>query len=176
MVTDYCTRQPTGRALLEGAAAALAGAAAQTAVAYATGYQLAVLAIGTGIATGLAVTRAAAPPAPLRAAAAAIAVAGCALGMLLGLIAILVGRYGVAPGAVAGQLGTVLRAYPGEVGRDGFLFWAAAGVTAAFPPRWPGRRVPSPARGRAAAWAGAAAPVAAGQFTAQAGAPAGGAR
>lgn len=140
-MTDYCTWRTTGRPLLAGAAAALAGAAAWAIIAYLTGYQLAILAIATGTATGAAVTRAALPPrASLRAAAAALAVAGCALGTLLAMIAILAGRHGISPGAIIGHLGTVLSAYPSEVGRDGLLLWAVAATAAAFPPRLPGRR------------------------------------
>jgi hypothetical protein len=142
-LTDYYTRPATGRSLLAGAAAALAGAAVWAIIAYLTGYQLAILAITTGMTTGVAVTRAAlSPPAALRAAAAALAVAGCALGTLLAMMAILAGRHGIGPGVIIGHLGTVLSAYPGEVGRDGLLFWAVAAAAAAFPPRLPGRGAP----------------------------------
>jgi hypothetical protein len=130
--------RPGGRpstlvALGSAAAAALAGAVVWGVLALLIHRQLSLVGLAIGVAVGGLVSRFRPGHLPTIVAGGVIAVAGCALGTLLGQIFLLLEARDSLP-LIASHLGIVLRAYPGNVGALGALFYLIAAYSAVSVP------------------------------------------
>jgi hypothetical protein len=123
----------TVAALGAAAGTAIAGAIVWGLLALLIHKQLSLIGLAIGLAVGWLVARLRPRHLPTIVAGAIIAVAGCALGTLLGQIFLLLNAQ-VSLSVILAHLNLVLRAYPGNVGALGVLFYALAAYGAVRAP------------------------------------------
>jgi hypothetical protein len=118
-----------GMAVLAGLVVAIACAFVWGVIAYATKYQLSIMAILVGLAVGTVMARIGRVRTPaFGVASAVLAVFGCALGSLVAEILVINRADGAPLSLILAHLGDVFRVYPRGVGGLGFLFWAIAAL------------------------------------------------
>jgi hypothetical protein len=133
-------RQSTLAALAAATGVAVAGAVVWGLVALLIHRQLSLLGLLIGAGVGFMVARFRAGHLPAIVAGAVIAVAGCALGTLLGMVFIALNQQ-VSLSVILHNLGPLFRAYPGNVGVLGLLFYALAAFAAIRVPLQGSRRL-----------------------------------
>lgn len=122
-------RGNVGMAVLVGLVVAIACALIWGVIAYATKYQLSIMAILVGLAVGTVMARIGRVRTPaFGVASAVLAVFGCALGSLVAEILVINRVDGAPLSLILANLGDVLRVYPRGVGGLGFLFWVIAAL------------------------------------------------
>jgi hypothetical protein len=122
-------RGNVGMAVLAGLVVAIACALVWGVIAYATKYQLSIMAILVGLAVGTVMARIGRVRTPaFGVASAVLAVFGCALGSLVAEILVINRADGAPLSLILAHLGDVFRVYPRGVGGLGFLFWAIAAL------------------------------------------------
>jgi hypothetical protein len=122
-------RQSTAAALGSALGVALAGSVLWGLIALLLHIQLALLGVLIGAGVGAVVARFRPGHMPTIIAGAVIAVAGCAFGTLLGEVFYLLNQQRTMA-EILGHLNAVFKAYPGNVGGLGWLFFAIAAFTA----------------------------------------------
>lgn len=116
-------------AVLAGLVVAIACAVVWGVIAYATKYQLSIMAILVGLAVGTVMARIGRVRTPaFGVASAVLAVFGCALGSLVAEILVINRADGAPISLILAHLGDVFRVYPRGVGGLGFLFWVIAAL------------------------------------------------
>jgi hypothetical protein len=142
-------RQSTLAALAAATGVAVTGAVVWGLVALLIHRQLSLLGLLIGAGVGFMVARYRPGHMPAIVAGAVIAVAGCALGTLLGMVFIALNEQ-ISLSVILHNLGPLFRAYPGNVGVLGVLFYALAAFAAIRVPlqgnRRPARMAQAPAQ------------------------------